>query len=191
MFPGRRSRQGRGARHARELGLAGRRQAGQPRDLLRRRRRSRGVPRARRRRSAGAGAIRDAAGAGRRHARRRPSLHRRPAQGPRPLLPRFRSTSSAIDAAANSRSSSVRGRARATELTASGVNWIAGEPPSRALRVDRADPPPPPRGGRDDQPAGRRPRARVTFDQPQSAVAPGQAVVLYDGDVVVGGGWID
>jgi tRNA-specific 2-thiouridylase len=34
-------------------------------------------------------------------------------------------------------------------------------------------------------------RARVTFDEPQSAVAPGQAVVLYDGEVVVGGGWID
>jgi tRNA-specific 2-thiouridylase len=29
------------------------------------------------------------------------------------------------------------------------------------------------------------------FDEPQSAVAPGQAVVMYDGDVVVGGGWID
>ncbi|MDB5328383.1 MAG: mnmA [Phycisphaerales bacterium] len=31
----------------------------------------------------------------------------------------------------------------------------------------------------------------VTFDEPQSAVAPGQAVVCYDGDVVLGGGWID
>ena len=28
---------------------------------------------------------------------------------------------------------------------------------------------------------------RVTFDQPQRAVTPGQAVVLYDGDLVVGG----
>lgn len=32
---------------------------------------------------------------------------------------------------------------------------------------------------------------RVRFDEPQSAVTPGQAVVLYDGDVVLGGGWID
>jgi tRNA-specific 2-thiouridylase len=32
---------------------------------------------------------------------------------------------------------------------------------------------------------------RVRFDQPQSAVTPGQAVALYDGDVVVGGGWIE
>ena len=32
--------------------------------------------------------------------------------------------------------------------------------------------------------------ARVVFDQPQRALTPGQAVVLYDGDTVVGGGTI-
>lgn len=32
---------------------------------------------------------------------------------------------------------------------------------------------------------------QVTFDHPQSAITPGQAVVCYDGDVVLGGGWID
>ena len=32
--------------------------------------------------------------------------------------------------------------------------------------------------------------ARVVFDQPQRAVTPGQAVVLYDGDMVVGSGTI-
>ena len=31
----------------------------------------------------------------------------------------------------------------------------------------------------------------VEFDQPQRAIARGQAVVLYDGDIVVGGGRID
>ena len=31
---------------------------------------------------------------------------------------------------------------------------------------------------------------QVTFDEPQRAITPGQAVVLYDGDMVVGGGWI-
>jgi tRNA-specific 2-thiouridylase len=32
---------------------------------------------------------------------------------------------------------------------------------------------------------------RVTFDEPQSAITPGQAVVCFDGDIVLGGGWID
>ncbi|HEY8748668.1 MAG TPA: tRNA 2-thiouridine(34) synthase MnmA [Tepidisphaeraceae bacterium] len=31
----------------------------------------------------------------------------------------------------------------------------------------------------------------VRFDEPQSAITPGQAVVIYDGEAVVGGGWID
>jgi tRNA-specific 2-thiouridylase len=34
-------------------------------------------------------------------------------------------------------------------------------------------------------------RVRVTFDEPQSAVTPGQVVTLYQGELVVGGGWID
>src|ERR1700681_1911103 len=38
-------------------------------------------------------------------------------------------------------------------------------------------------GGPDD--------VRVTFDEPQRALTPGQAAVFYDRDIVVGGGWIE
>jgi tRNA-specific 2-thiouridylase len=33
-------------------------------------------------------------------------------------------------------------------------------------------------------------RARVRLAEPQRAVTPGQAAVIYDGDIVLGGGWI-
>ncbi|MBM4112387.1 MAG: tRNA 2-thiouridine(34) synthase MnmA, partial [Phycisphaerae bacterium] len=34
-------------------------------------------------------------------------------------------------------------------------------------------------------------RLEVVFDEPVEAIAPGQAVVCYRGDELVGGGWID
>jgi tRNA-specific 2-thiouridylase len=34
-------------------------------------------------------------------------------------------------------------------------------------------------------------RVEVHFDEPQRAVTPGQAAVFYDGDLVLGGGWIE
>jgi tRNA-specific 2-thiouridylase len=77
---------------------------------------------------------------------------------------------------------------RAT-LTASAVNWIEGAPaaPRRSTVQIRHR----------HQPAAATVRtigdrcAEVTFDAPQIAVTPGQAAVFYDGDVVLGGGWID
>ena len=76
-----------------------------------------------------------------------------------------------------------------TRLTASGVNWIAKRP-TGAQRVAAQI-----RHHHQAAPAAVRPledgRAEVLFDDPQLAISPGQAVVFYDGDSVVGGGWID
>ena len=33
-------------------------------------------------------------------------------------------------------------------------------------------------------------RARIVLHEPQFAVTPGQAAVFYDGDTIIGGGWI-
>ena len=40
------------------------------------------------------------------------------------------------------------------------------------------------------RPTGDAARVEVRFDEPQRAVTPGQAAVFYDGDLVLGGGWI-
>ena len=76
-----------------------------------------------------------------------------------------------------------------TALSASGVNWIVGEPtgPMRVAAQIRHRHPAAPSTVR----ATGDGRAEVLFDAPQVAVTPGQAVVFYDGDIVVGGGWID
>ena len=75
-------------------------------------------------------------------------------------------------------------------LNASRVNWVDGEPPSGCRRVTARI-----RHRHRDAPAVVTPlgtdRASVEFDDPQVAIAPGQAVVFYDGEIVVGGGWIE
>jgi tRNA-uridine 2-sulfurtransferase len=76
-----------------------------------------------------------------------------------------------------------------TTLTASGVNWIACDAPDDWIRVEAQI-------RHRHQPAAARVRAlanggaELEFDRPQAAITPGQAVVFYDDDVVVGGGWI-
>jgi tRNA-specific 2-thiouridylase len=76
-----------------------------------------------------------------------------------------------------------------TTLTASGVNWIVDEPakPIRAHVQIRHRHHAAPASVRSLGDA----RAEVVFDAPQIAVTPGQAVVFYDRDSVLGGGWID
>jgi tRNA-specific 2-thiouridylase len=76
-----------------------------------------------------------------------------------------------------------------TTLGASGVNWIVGEPaePRAVTAQIRHRHAPAPAVVR----ALGSSRAEVTFETPQVAITPGQAVVFYDGDIVVGGGWID
>jgi tRNA-specific 2-thiouridylase len=75
-------------------------------------------------------------------------------------------------------------------LTASRVNWMTGETPASPIRASARI-----RYRHKEAPATITPvgdsRASVAFDSPQSAITPGQAVVFYAGDVVLGGGWID
>jgi tRNA-specific 2-thiouridylase len=44
---------------------------------------------------------------------------------------------------------------------------------------------------KNDDPDGRGRSVPVTFETPQKAVAPGQAAVFYEGDIVIGAGWIE
>lgn len=70
------------------------------------------------------------------------------------------------------------------------VNWIAFETPSDPVRAEvkvryRHEPVAATirslEGG----------RANIEFDEPQAAITPGQSTVFYNGDEVVGGGWIE
>ena len=75
------------------------------------------------------------------------------------------------------------------EFIAAGVNWVAFDDPKSSVEArvriryrhaEAAAMITPLADG----------RARVVFAEPQRAITPGQATVFYDGDEVVGGGWI-
>lgn len=77
-----------------------------------------------------------------------------------------------------------------TRLTARDFNWIAfAQPPEHPIRVAAK-----PRYRAKEAPATAEAHpdgtVTITFDQPQRAITAGQAVVLYDGDTVIGGGTI-
>jgi tRNA-specific 2-thiouridylase len=95
-----------------------------------------------------------------------------------------------IDAKKNELAVGGRGDVFGAELIAGGLNWISVKkcPPKMKVKarirynsseVD-AKISPLPRG-----------KVKVTFRQPQFAITPGQSVVFYDGDDVVGGGIIE
>jgi len=75
------------------------------------------------------------------------------------------------------------------ELIAERVHWIAGEPPNGPIEVQARV-----RSRMADVAATITPldgdRARVVFAHKVRGVAPGQAVVFYDDDLCLGGGWI-
>ena len=94
-----------------------------------------------------------------------------------------------IDAAANRVVLSGNEALFSRELTAADFNWIAYDTPPRELRANARV-----RYHQREQAAtvtvlgdG---RVHLIFDEPQRAITPGQAVVLYDGDTVLGGGTI-
>ena len=95
-----------------------------------------------------------------------------------------------IDAGTDTVVVGSRKRLDRSTLTASQVNWISTDPPGNWLHVAAQI--------RHRHPAASArvralspTRAELVFDTPQVAVTPGQAAVFYDGDVVIGGGWID
>jgi tRNA-specific 2-thiouridylase len=68
-------------------------------------------------------------------------------------------------------------------------NWISGNPPKDSIRCRAKI-----RYRQPEQWVKVTPksdeRVELTFDEPQRAITPGQAAVIYDGDEVLGGGVI-
>jgi tRNA-uridine 2-sulfurtransferase len=75
-------------------------------------------------------------------------------------------------------------------LVAREVNWLSVPPPCHPLQARVRI-----RYRHAEAPATLTPlphhRVQVVFAEPQRAVTPGQAAVFYDGDVCLGGGWIE
>jgi tRNA-uridine 2-sulfurtransferase len=94
-----------------------------------------------------------------------------------------------IDAAQNRVTVGEQEELLSLEFVAAGVNWVAVDTPHEPLRAEVRV-----RYRHEPAPALITPlpqaRARITFDEPQRAVTPGQATVFYRGDEVLGGGWI-
>jgi tRNA-uridine 2-sulfurtransferase len=75
------------------------------------------------------------------------------------------------------------------ELTADQCNWLVDPPAGEFSCTAKIRYNSPPAAARAEALAGG--RLRVVFDEPRAGVAPGQAVVVYEGERVLGGGWIE
>ena len=77
-----------------------------------------------------------------------------------------------------------------TSFVAQDFNWMTGGDFSQDLKVTARI-----RSRHEGAPARARlfagGRVQIEFEEPQRAITPGQAVVLYDGEMVLGGGWIE
>ena len=81
-----------------------------------------------------------------------------------------------------------REEVRSSYLTASGANWhVPTDDEFDAIVQIRYNHPGAPARVRRNGDG----RFEVRFDQPVEAITPGQAVVVYDGRMLLGGGWID
>ena len=97
-----------------------------------------------------------------------------------------------LDVARNKVVVGYREDAYSDGLVAERVNWIMRQPPELPLRAQvriRSNHRPAPARLAATEP-GRTDSVFVVFDEPQLAVTPGQAAVFYEGDRVLGGGWI-
>ena len=95
-----------------------------------------------------------------------------------------------IDAAKETVTVGPRAALERRSVTARQVNWIAGYAPPLASRATAQIRHRHPEAAATITPMDDA-RVQVEFDAPQTAVAPGQALVIYDGEVVLGGGWIE
>jgi tRNA-specific 2-thiouridylase len=94
-----------------------------------------------------------------------------------------------IDAAHNRVVVGTSGALFKREMIVTRANWVAVRELAEPLRVSVKI-----RSRAEEAGAMIAPRADgsvlVSFDEPQRAITPGQAAVFYDGEVVLGGGWI-
>lgn len=80
---------------------------------------------------------------------------------------------------------------RRARLYAREVNWVSIGPPGEPRRAEVKIRNKHEAAAATVYPTGDDSRVEIVFDEPQRAVTPGQAAVMYDGDLVLGGGWIE